>query len=107
MEGHEYPSDTNLPPSAKLTSFFKGVATALQALRDAIPERLADKTCDACAGALEKVLVKIAFRNLGLKLTNVLRSLPADADLEEIRALVVPIVERVAGIKRIEGDRVD
>src|SRR3954462_6400858 len=107
MEGHEYPSDANLPPSAKLTSFFKGVVAAPKHLRNAIPEQLAGETRDAIGGALEKVLVKIAFRNPGIRLTNVLKSLPADADLEEIRALVAPIVEKVAGIKRIEGDRVD
>src|SRR4051812_30317928 len=107
MEGHEYPSSESVPPSGKLTSFFKGVVAALQHLRNAIPEQLADETRDACAGALEKVLVKIVFRNPSIRLTNALKSLPPDADLEEIRALVAPIVERVAGIKRIEGDRVD
>ena len=60
-----------------------------------------------CAGALQNVLVKVAFRNPGLTLTNVLRSLPPDADLEALQALVAPIVDKVSGIKRVEGDRVD
>ena len=87
--------------------FFKGVATALQRLREKIPKQLADESCKICAGALQKVLVKVAFRNPGLNLTNVLRSLPPDADLEALKALVAPIVDKVSGIKRVEGDRVD
>ena len=60
-----------------------------------------------CAGVLEKVLVKVAFRNPGLNLTNILKTLPPDADLEALKTLVAPIVDKVSGIKRIEGDRVD
>ena len=107
MEDLGYPSDENLQPSAKLVLFFKGVATALQRLRHRIPKQLADESRKICAGALQKVLMKVAFRNPGLRLTNVLRTLPPDADLEELKALVAPIVDKVSGIKRIEGDRVD
>ena len=49
----------------------------------------------------------MAFRNPGLNLTNVLRSLPPDADLEVLKAVVAHIVDKVSGIKRVEGDRVD
>ena len=87
--------------------FFKGVATALQRLREKIPKQLADESRKICAGALQKVLVKVAFRNPGLNLTNVLRTLPPDADLEALKTLVAPIVDKVSGIKRVEGDRVD
>ena len=58
-------------------------------------------------GVLQKVLVKVAFRNPGLNLTNVLKSLPPDADLEALKPLVAPIVDKVSEIKRVEGDRVD
>src|SRR3954467_7522823 len=107
MEDLGYPSDENLPSSAKLTLFFKGVATALQRLRERIPKQLANESRDICAGALQRVLVKVAFRDPGLNLTNVLRSLPADADLDALKDLVAPIVDKVSGIKRVEGDRVD
>ena len=107
MEDLGYPSDENLQPSAKLVLFFKGVATALQRLRERIPKQLADESRKICAGALQKVLMKVAFRNPGLRPTNVLRTLPPDADLEELKALVAPIVDKVSGIKRVEGDRVD
>ena len=53
------------------------------------------------------MLVKVAFRNPGLNLTNVLKKLPPDADLEALKALVTPIVDKVSEIKRVEGDRVD
>ena len=107
VEDLGYPFDENLQPRAKLTLFFKGVATALQRLREKIPKQLVDESRKICAGALQKVLVKVAFRNPSLNLINVLRSLPPDADLEALKALVAPIVDKVSGIKRIEGDRVD
>ena len=80
---------------------------ALQRLREKIAKQLADESRKICAGALQKVLVKVAFRNPGLNLTNVLRTLPPDADLEALKTLVAPIVDKVSGIKRVEGDRVD
>ena len=52
-------------------------------------------------------MMKVSFRNPGLILTNVLRTLPPDADLEALKALVAPIVDKVSEIKRVEGDRVD
>ena len=107
IEDLGYSTDDNLQPSAKLVLFFKGVATALQRLRERIPKQLADESRKICAGALQKVLMKVAFRNPGLRLTNILRTLPPEADLEELKALVTPIVDKVSGIKRVEGDRVD
>ena len=107
MEGFEYSSDENLQPSAKLTLFFKGVVAALQQLRERIPKQLADESRRICAGALQKVLMKVAFRNPGLNFTNVLKSFPPNADVEALKAHVAPIVDKVSGIKRVEGDRVD
>ena len=107
MEDLGYSSDENLQPSAKLTLFFQGVATVLQRLRDRIPKQLADESREICAGALQKVLMKVAFRNPGLRHNNVLRTLPPHIDQEELKALVAPIVDKVGGIKRVEGDRVD
>ena len=107
MEDFGYPSDESLQPSAKLSLFFKGVATALQRLREKIPKQLADESRKICAGVLQKVLMKVAFRNPGLSFTNVLRSLPPDADLDALKALVAPIVDKVSEIKRVEGGRVD
>ena len=107
MENFGYSSDENLQPSAKLTLFFKGVATALQRLREKIPKQLADESRTICARVLEKVLVKVAFRNPGLNFTNVLKKLPADANLEALKALVAPIVDKVNEVRRVDGERVD
>ena len=52
MEDFGYPSDESLQPSAKLSLFFKGVATALQRLRERIPKQLADELRKICAGVL-------------------------------------------------------
>ena len=68
---------------------------------------MANESRSICVGVLEKLLVKVAFRNPGLNLTNVLRKLPADADLDALKALVAPIVDRVNEVKRVDGDRVD
>ena len=107
MEDLGYSSNERLQPSAKLSLFFKGMATALQWLRERIPKQLADESRRICTGALQKVLMKVAFRNPGLSFTNVLKSLPPDADVEALKALVAPIVDKVSEIKRVEGDRVD
>ena len=61
MEDLGYSSDKHLQPSAKLSLFFKGVAMALQRLREKIPKQLADESRKICAGALQKVLMKVAF----------------------------------------------
>ena len=53
------------------------------------------------------MLMKVAFRNPGLSFTNVLKSLPLDADRGALKALVTPIVDKVSEIKRVEGDHVD
>ena len=98
VEDLGYPSDENLQPSAKLTLFFKGVATALQRLREKIPKQLANESRKICAGALQTMLMKVAFRNLGLNLTNVLKTLPPDADLEALKTLVAHIMDKVSGI---------
>ena len=107
LAGFGYSTDENLQPSAKLTLFFKGVVTALQQLRERIPKQLADESRAICAKVLEKVLVKILFRNPGLDLTRVLKKLPAGADLEELKAIVAPIVDKVNEVRRVDGERVD
>ena len=52
-------------------------------------------------------MVKVAFHNPGLNFTNVLKKLPAHADLEALKALVTPIVNKVNEVKRVDGGRVD
>ncbi|WP_347072435.1 hypothetical protein, partial [Escherichia coli] len=85
-------TDENLQPSAKLTLFFKDVVAALRQFRERIPKQLADESRAICAGVLEKVLVKVLFRNPGIDLSRVTKKLPEGADLRELKAIVAPIV---------------
>ena len=48
MEDFGYSFDEHLQPSAKLSLFFEGVATALQRLREKIPKQLADESRKIC-----------------------------------------------------------
>ena len=107
VEDFGFPTDEKLQPSAKLSLFFKGIVAALKKLQDNYPAQLADEARRLCEGALRKLLMKVAYRNPGLNLTNVLRSLPKDADLEALEALVAPIVDKVSKIQRVEGDHRD
>ena len=50
MEDFGYPSDESLQPSAKLSLFFKGVATVLQRLRERIPKQLDDGRAKSALG---------------------------------------------------------
>ena len=102
-----YSPDPDLPHSARLSLFFRGVAPALAGLRNRIPAQLAEESRLLCAGTLERVLTKIVYRNPGINLTNVLRSLPADADTEALKEQVGHIIAKVAKLGRKEGDRVD
>ena len=102
-----YYPDPNLPHSAKLSLFFRGIAPALVDLRKKLPAQLAEESRQLCAGTLERVLTKIVYRNPGINLVNVLRSLPADADQEALKAQVAHIIAKVNKISRREGDRVD
>jgi len=79
LTGFGYSTEGNLQPSAKLTLFFKDVVTALRQLRERIPKQLANESRAICAKVLEKVLVKILFRNPNLDLSRVLKKLPAGA----------------------------
>ncbi|KAM3349135.1 hypothetical protein ACQJBY_022336 [Aegilops geniculata] len=76
VQGFGYSPDEGMPPSAKLHLFFKGVVMALRQLQDMYPKHLAEESRRLCAGVLRKVLMKVAFRNPNLRLTNVLASLP-------------------------------
>ena len=102
-----YSPDPNLPHSAKLSLFFRGIAPALADLQKKLPAQLAEESRQLCVGTLERVLTKIVYRNPGINLVNVLRSLPADADMEALKAQVAHIIAKVNKISRVEGDRVD
>ena len=83
------------------------MAPALARLREKIPVQLADEAHRLCTGTMERVLSKIVYRNPGINLANVLRTLPPEADQEALKAQVAHIVAKVGKIRRVDGDRVD
>ena len=99
-----YSPDESLPHSAKLSLFFRGIAPALARLREKIPVQLADEARRLCMGTMERLLSKIVYRNPGINLVNVLRTLPPEADQEALKTQVAHIVAKVGKIQRVEGD---
>ena len=93
--------------SAKLTLFFEGIIDALKLLQSDRATHLGNESRKICRAILLKVLVKVVHKNPGINLTNVLASLPGDADLKALKELVAPIVDRVSQVKRVEGQRRD
>ena len=69
--------------------------------------QLVDEARRLCMGTMEQVLSKIVYRNPGINLVNVLRTLPPEADQEALKAQVAHIVAKVRKIQRIDGDRRD
>ena len=68
---------------------------------------MANKSRKLYRAVLLKVLIKVVHKNPGINLTNVLASLPEDADLKELEELIAPIIDRVSHVKRVEGQRRD
>ena len=52
-------------------------------------------------------MAKVAHRNPNLDFDAVLESLPEDADLTVLKERIEPIISRIDGIQRIEGQRRD
>ena len=102
-----YSSDERVSSSAKPTMFFEGVVDALKLLQANRATHLANESRKLCRAVLRKVLIKVVHKNPGIDLTNVLASLPEDADLKALEELVAPIVDRVSHVKRVEGQRRD
>ena len=58
-------------------------------------------------GALTKVLTKVAYWNPSLDFDATLESLSEDVDLATLEERIKPIISRVDGIERVEGQRRD
>ena len=56
---------------------------------------------------MTKVLTKVAHWNPDLDFDAALESLPEDADLTVLKDHIEPIISRIDGIQRIEGQRRD
>jgi hypothetical protein len=93
--------------SAKLAVFFDGVVDALKQLQVDHRAQLADESRRLCQGVLQRLLVKIAYRNPGVDFTKIFKRLPKGFDPAPLEALVAPVVDRVNQIQRVESEHRD
>ena len=56
---------------------------------------------------MTKVLAKVAYWNRDLDFEAALESLPEDADIATLKERIKPIISRIGGIQRVEGQRRD
>ena len=68
---------------------------------------LVDEARMLCQGAMTKVLTKVAHWYPDLDFDAALESLPEGTDLALLRERIKPIISRVGGILRVEGQRRD
>ena len=107
MPKFRYSSEAGGSPNARLTLFFEGVLEALEQLRSNRAASLANEARRLCRGALTKVLTKVAYWNPNLDFDAALESLPEGVDLAALEERIEPIISRVDGVRRVEGQRRD
>ena len=93
--------------NCSLTMFFEKVVGALERLHANRAASLADESRRFCQGAMTKVLTKVAHWYPDLDFDAALESLPEGTDLAPLRERIKPIISRVGGIQRVEGQRRD
>ena len=103
MPNMRYTPEPNVSPNAKLILFFEGVLGALEQFRSNRATSLANEARKLCRGAMTKVLTKVAYWNPNLDFDAALESLPEDVDLATLEVRIEPIISRVDGVRRIEG----
>ena len=107
MSDVRYAPETSLSPNANLTLFFERVIGALKRLHSSWTASLAEESRMLYRGAMTKVLAKIAHWHPDLDFEAVLKSLPEDADIAALKERIKPIISRIDGIQRVEGQRRD
>ena len=105
MPSMRYAPERSGTTNAKLILFFECVLGALEQLHANRAASLADEARRLCQGAMTKVLTKVAHWYLDFDAA--LESLPEDTDLTPLRERIKPIISRVGGILRVEGQRRD
>ena len=98
-----YVSEPSVSPNARLTLFFEGVLEALEQFRSNRAASLVDEARRLCRGAMTKVLTKVAYWNPDLDFDAALESLPEDVDLATLEERIEPVIRRIDGVHRIEG----
>ena len=107
MPSVRYVPERSGTTNAKLTLFFECVLGALEQLHSNRAASLADEAWRLCRGAMTKVLTKVVHWNPSLDFDAALESLPEDADLTTLEECIKPIISRIDGIQRVEGQRWD
>ena len=103
MPNVRYAQERSGTTNAKLTLFFECVLGALEQLHANQAASLADEARRLCQGAMTKVLTKVAHWYPDLDFDAALESLPEGTDLAPLRERIKPIISRVGGIQRVEG----
>ena len=107
MPNMRYAPEPNVSPNAKLTLYFEGVLGALELFRSNRAASLANEARRLCRGAMNKVLTKVAYWNPNLDFDAALESLPEGVDLAALEERIEPVISRVDGVRRIEGQHPD
>ena len=107
MPNVRYNPERSVSPNAKLTLFFEGVFGALEQFHSNWVASLVDEARRLCRGAMTKVLTKVAHWNPNLDFDAALESLPEDADLAVLKERTKPIISRIDGIQKVEGQHRD
>ena len=87
--------------------FFEKVVGALERLHANRAASPADESRRLCQGAMTKVLTKLAHWNPSLDFDAWLDSLADNADLAMLEERIEPVIGRISGIQRLEGQRRD
>ena len=107
MPDVRYVPERSVSANCSLTMFFEKVVVALERLHANRAASLADESRRLCQGAMSKVLTKVAHWYPDLDFDAALESLPEGTDLAQLRERIEPIISRVGGIQRVEGQRRD
>ena len=76
---------------------------ALEQFRSNRAASLANEARKLCRGVMTKVLTKVAYWNPNLDFDAGLESFPEDVDLAALEDRIEPVISRVDGVRRIEG----
>ena len=90
MSNVRYVPEPNVSPNARMTLFFDGVLGALERFRSNRAASLADEARRLCRGAMTKILTKMAYE-----------------DLTPLEEHIKPVISRIDGVRRIQGQRRD
>jgi len=93
LEGFRYSASGRVSTSAQLSMFFESIVDALKLLQANHTSKLANESRKLCQEVLQKLLMKVAYRNPGIDFSKIFSRLPKDADVKALEELVAPIVD--------------